>query len=58
MNEVFKQFKDLRDDIKALIEEMQELNSNIEELEELNDNLEALNRNMEDFMGGLEELEE
>jgi len=58
LDEVFKQFRDLRDDIKALIGEMQELNSNIGELEELNDNLEALNSNMEDFMGGLEELEE
>jgi len=58
MDEVFRQFSDLRDDIKALIEEMQKLNSNIEELEELNSNLEELNNNLGDFMGGLKELEE
>jgi len=58
MNEVFKQFQDLRDDIKALINEMQELNSNIEEISRMNENLEELNENLGDFMGGLEELEE
>jgi len=58
MNEVFKQLKDLRDDIKALIEEMQKLNSNIEEISRMNENLEELNENLGDFMGGLEELEE
>jgi len=58
LDQVFQQFADLRDDIKALIEEMRELNSNIEQLEELNSNLEELNSNLGDFMGGLEELEE
>jgi len=55
---LFRQFEDLRDDIKVLVEEMQKLNSNIEEVSRMNENLEELNNNLEDFMGGLKELEE
>jgi len=58
LDEVFKQFRDLRDDIKALISEISKLNSNIEEISRMNENLEDLNENLGDFMGGLEELEE
>jgi len=58
LDALFRQFEDLRDDIKVLVEEMQKLNSNIEEVSRMNENLEELNSNLEDFMGGLKELEE
>jgi len=58
MDALVKEFSDLKEDVRRLITEMGELNSNIEELRELNANLERLNDNLSDFLGGLEELEE
>jgi len=54
---LFKEFSSLKEDVRRLISEMNELNSNISELRELNSNLEELNQNLGDFLGGLEKLE-